>query len=92
MTKAGFDSIEKGKQNGSWTILEGAEGRFIPEDLECEFSKRPNAKQYFLGLSRSDKRDILQWLVLAEKSKTRQKRIHEIEELADQQLKPKQFR
>lgn len=49
MTKAGFDSIEKGKQNGSWTILEDAEARFITEDLEYEFSKRPNAKEYFLG-------------------------------------------
>lgn len=92
MTKAGFEIIEIAKQNGSWTILDEAEALIIPNDLDKEFEKRQNAKNYFLGLSRSDKRNILQWLTLAKKSETRQKRITEIVELADQHLKPKQFR
>jgi hypothetical protein len=36
------------------------------------FQKRTKAKQYFLSLSRSDKRNILQWLVLAKKQETRE--------------------
>lgn len=92
MTNAGFEIIEKAKQNGSWTILDEAEALIIPKDLNDEFQKRPNAKTYFLGLSRSDKRNILQWLVLAKRQETREKRITEIVELADQNLKPKQFR
>ena len=92
MTKAGFESIETAKQNGSWTILDEAEALLIPKDLDDEFQKRPKAKNYFLGLSRSDKRNILQWLVLAKREETRQKRIAEIVELADQNQKPKQFR
>lgn len=92
MTKAGFDSIEIAKQNGSWTILDEAEALIIPTDLEAEFIKRPNAKTYFLSLSRSDKRNILQWIVLAKRQETRQKRIIEVVELADKNLKPKQFR
>jgi uncharacterized protein YdeI (YjbR/CyaY-like superfamily) len=92
MTKAGFDTIEIAKQNGSWTILDEAEALIIPSDLDKEFEKRQNAKNYFLGLSRSDKRNILQWLTLAKKTETRQKRITEIVELAEQNLKPKQFR
>jgi uncharacterized protein YdeI (YjbR/CyaY-like superfamily) len=92
MTKAGFDIIEIAKKNGSWTILDDAEALIIPEDLEKEFQKRIKAKDFFLGLSRSDKRNILQWLVLAKKQETRAKRIFEIVELADQNLKPKQFR
>jgi len=92
MTKAGFEIIEKAKQNGYWTILDEAEALIIPADLENEFQKRLNAKQYFLNLSRSDKRNILQWLTLAKRQETRQKRITEIVELADQNLKPKQFR
>ncbi len=92
MTKAGFAIIEKAKQNGSWTILDDAEALIIPDDLEDEFRKRPNAKGYYLSLSRSDKRNILQWLVLAKRSETREKRINEIVELADQNLKPNQFR
>lgn len=92
MTKAGFDSIEIAKQNGSWTILDEAEALIIPSDLDDEFKKRPDAQSYFLSLSRSDKRNILQWLTLAKRQETRQKRISEIADLAEQRLKPKQFR
>jgi uncharacterized protein YdeI (YjbR/CyaY-like superfamily) len=92
MTKAGFDIIEIAKQNGSWTILDDAEALIIPSDLDHEFKKRPEAKSYFLSLSRSDKRNILQWLILAKREETRQKRISEIVDLAEQNLKPKQFR
>ncbi len=81
MTAAGYHIIEIAKQNGSWTILDEAETLTIPKDLDEAFQKRPNAKNYFSGLSRSDKRNILQWLVLAKK-----------QELADQNQKPKQFR
>ncbi|TAE15160.1 MAG: hypothetical protein EAZ47_08155 [Bacteroidetes bacterium] len=92
MTKAGFDSIEIAKKNGSWTILDDAEALIVPEDLEDEFQKMPHAKTYFLSLSRTDKRNILQWITLAKRPETRQKRIAEIVQLAYQSLKPKQFR
>ena len=91
MTKAGEDSIEVAKQNGSWTILDDAEALILPKDLEAEFDKRPNAKQFFLSLSRSDKRNIIQWLVLAKRPRTRQKRITDIVEFSNQHQKPKQF-
>lgn len=91
MTQAGFEIIEKAKLNGSWTILDEAEALIIPADLDKELQKRPNANQYFAGLSRSDKRNILQWLVLAKRVETREKRISEIAELADNNQKPKQF-
>lgn len=92
MAQAGLNSVEIAKQNGSWTILDEAEALIIPNDLELEFQKNPNSKDYFLGLSRSDKRNILQWLTMAKRSETRIKRIEEIVELAGEKLKPKQFR
>jgi uncharacterized protein YdeI (YjbR/CyaY-like superfamily) len=92
MTDAGFESVAIAKQNGSWSILDTAESLEIPHDLEAEFQKIPDAKDYFISLSRSDKRNILQWLVLAKRIETRQKRITEIVELAGQRQKPKQFR
>ena len=92
MTTAGYHIIEIAKQNGFWTILDEAEALTIPRDLNEAFQNRPNAKNYFSGLSRSDKRNILQWLLLAKKQETRQKRISEIIELACQNQKPKQFR
>jgi len=91
LTKAGYEIIETAKQNGSWTILDEAEALIIPEDLDKEFQKRINAKEYFLSLSRSDKRNILQWLVLAKRQETREKRITEILEQADKKQKPKYF-
>lgn len=92
MTDAGFSVIDRAKQNGSWTVLDEAEALVIPEDLEEELQERPEAKVYFLSLSRSDKRNMLQWLVLAKRAETRQKRIMEIVTLAGQKEKPKQFR
>jgi uncharacterized protein YdeI (YjbR/CyaY-like superfamily) len=92
MTKAGFDSIETAKQNGSWTILDDVEELKIPKDLAKEFRANPGSKDFFSSLSKSVKKMILQWLVLAKRPETRQKRITEVAELAAQKLKPKQFR
>jgi len=44
---------------------------------------------FFLSLSKSVRKAILQWLVLAKLPETRQKRIAEIVELAAQKQKPK---
>jgi uncharacterized protein YdeI (YjbR/CyaY-like superfamily) len=92
MTKAGFECIEKAKQNGSWTILDEVEELIIPKDLEAEFNKKMGSKEFFLGLSKSVRKSILQWIVLAKQPETRQKRISEIVEMASQNLKPKPFR
>ncbi|MET3128660.1 uncharacterized protein YdeI (YjbR/CyaY-like superfamily) [Arcicella rosea] len=91
MTEAGFESIEKAKQNGSWSILDEVEELIIPVDLENEFNTKAGSKDFFLSLSKSVRKAILQWLVLAKQAETRQRRIAEIAELASQKLKPKQF-
>ena len=91
MTQAGLDSIEKAKHNGSWTILDDVEALILPADLEQAFQDSPQGLEYFLNLSRSDKRNILQWLVMAKRSETRQKRITEIIYQAKKAQKPKQF-
>lgn len=92
MRQAGFESIEKAKQNGSWIILDTVEELIIPEDLEAAFSANKSSKDFFLSLSKSVRKAILYWLVTAKQQTTRQKRINEIAELAAQKLKPKQFR
>lgn len=92
MTDAGLDIIEKAKQNGSWTILDEVEELVLPKDLETEFRNKPKAKDFFLRLSKSAKKAILQWLVLARTTETRQKRIAETVESAEQNQKPKHLR
>ena len=91
MTKAGLEIIETAKQNGSWTILDEVEELIIPKDLAKAFRDKSGSKEYFLSLSKSVRKSILQWLVLAKRPETRQNRINEIAELAAQKLKPKQF-
>jgi len=92
MTQAGFESIETAKQNGSWSILDEVEELTIPQDLADELKINTGAEEFFLSLSKSVRKSILQWLVLAKRPETRQNRIAEIAELAAQKLKPKQFK
>jgi uncharacterized protein YdeI (YjbR/CyaY-like superfamily) len=89
MTAAGYESIAVAKENGSWTILDEVEQLLIPEDLKEEFKNQPAAGAFFESLSKSSKKAILQWLVLAKRPETRQKRVNEVVELAAQRLKPK---
>lgn len=92
MTKAGLEVINAAKANGSWTILDEVEELIVPTDLEKEFKGKKEAKAYFATLSRSNKRMLLQWLVLAKQAETRQKRIAEIVACCGQGQMPKQFR
>lgn len=91
MMPAGLESIEKAKQNGSWTILDEVEELIIPEDLRSALKALPGSEDFFLGLSRSVRKAMLQWIVLAKQAATREKRIHEIASLAAQGRKPKPF-
>lgn len=92
MTKAGLKMIETAKQNGSWTILDEVEELKIPKDLAKEFKIKKGSFGFFSSLSKSVRKAILQWVVLAKRPETRQKRITEIAELAQQNLKPKHLR
>lgn len=88
MTQAGYECIETAKQNGTWTILDEVEDLIIPHDLEKAFKKHKGSKAYFLSLSKSGKKMILHWVVLAKRPETRQKRIAEIVERAEKKLMP----
>lgn len=88
MAKAGFDVIEIAKQNGSWTILDEVEELIIPKDLEREFNRHMGSRDFFLSLSKSVRKIILSWIVLARRPETRQKRIAETAANAGKNLKP----
>ena len=92
MQEAGHKTIEIAKKNGSWLILDEVEALVIPEDLKKEFNERVGSLEYYESLSKSAKKILLAWVVLAKRAETRQKRIIEIAENASRKLKPKQFR
>lgn len=84
---AGLASIDIAKQNGSWSILDDVEELKIPEDLATAFDAQPDALDFFLSLSKSVQKSILQGLVLLKRPETRQKRIVQIVERAARKLK-----
>ncbi|QHS60861.1 YdeI/OmpD-associated family protein [Chitinophaga agri] len=92
MTDAGHASIAVAKENGSWSVLDEVEALVVPRDLQKALKAHPGAKDYFTGLSKSVKKMLLQWLVLAKLPETRQRRIEEIAIQAAQHQRPKQFR
>lgn len=89
---AGLESISIAQQNGTWNILDDVEELEISEDLEMEFNTREGSKEYFLSLSKSVRKSMLQWIKLAKRPETRQKRIVELVEHANRKIRPKQFR
>jgi uncharacterized protein YdeI (YjbR/CyaY-like superfamily) len=91
MAPAGFESIEKAKQNGSWTLLDEVEELKIPKDLDKEFKTRPGSKAFFLSLSKSTRKMMLHWLVFAKRPETRQNRLKEIVLCAAKKQKPGRF-
>ncbi|GAA4494568.1 YdeI/OmpD-associated family protein [Hymenobacter ginsengisoli] len=92
MMPAGLAAIETAQQNGSWALLDEVDALMVPPDLAQALQASPAADSYFASLSRTDRRNMLQWLVLARRPETRQRRLAEIVTLATQQLKPVQFR
>jgi uncharacterized protein YdeI (YjbR/CyaY-like superfamily) len=91
MTQAGFDCIEQAKQNGSWTILDEVEELIVPRDLDFTLTAHAGAKDFFLSLSKSTRKQMLQWLVLAKRPQTRQNRIDQIAAASAENRKLKAF-
>ncbi|WP_207420317.1 YdeI/OmpD-associated family protein [Desertivirga brevis] len=91
MTEAGYKAIETAKENGSWTILDEVEELLIPAELERQFESNPGSKEYFITLSKSVRKMILQWVAVAKRPETREKRVREVAELAAKKQRPKQF-
>ncbi|UTW64751.1 YdeI/OmpD-associated family protein [bacterium SCSIO 12741] len=92
MTKAGMDSIETAKRNGSWNLLDKVEALEIPIELQKELTKHKMAREFFDNLSKSDKKILLYWVVSAKRMETKQKRVAAIVESAKKKLMPEQFR
>ena len=91
MMPAGLAAIETAQQNGAWTLLDEVDALVVPPDLAQALQASPAADSYFASLSRTDRRNLLHWLVLARRLETRQRRLTEIVTLAAQQRKPAQF-
>ncbi len=92
MTKAGIESIEIAKDNGSWILLDDVENLVVPDDLKIALSKNNNSKVFFESQSKSNKKILLHWIVSAKRIETRNKRIGEIARSAAINKRPEQFK
>ena len=82
MMPAGLAAIETAQQNGSWALLDEVDALGVPPDLAQALQASPVANNYFASLSRTDWCNILQWLVIARRPETRQRRLAESVTLA----------
>ena len=91
MTAAGLATIEKAKQNGSWTALDAVETLEISPDLGAALATYPKAAKYFDAFPRSVKRSILEWIASAKKPETRARRVEETARLAADNIRANQW-
>lgn len=82
MTPAGLAAIDRATQDGSWTVLDGAERLEIPPDLATALADHPPAAATFAGLPRSARKQMLGWVAMARRPATRAKRITRIVDAA----------
>ena len=75
MREPGLRAIATAKANGSWSVLDDVEALVIPDDLAAAFAESPGAREAFDRLSRTNRRNTLQWIATAKRPQTRAKRI-----------------
>jgi len=92
MAQAGMEMINVAKKIGTWTALENVQKSNVPPDLERAFKKNKTAKINFSAFPASSKRIILEWILNAKKTETRQKRISDTVRLAEINIKANHYR
>jgi len=88
---AGQAMIDLAKKTGTWTALEVVDQLTIPPDMQKLFDKNKTAEKNFLAFPASTRRGILEWILNAKRSETRQKRIEETVTLAAQNIRANQY-
>lgn len=91
MQQAGYNTITIAQESGTWDALNDVENLVIPTDLDQAFQKYPQAKSNFQAFPNSTQRGILEWILQAKTSATRQKRINQTAELAEQNIRANQW-
>jgi uncharacterized protein YdeI (YjbR/CyaY-like superfamily) len=87
MHESGLSKIKIGEQNGSWSALDDVENGIIPDDLQVEFDKNPQAFDNYNHFAPSYRKSYLYWLNQAKREETRTKRIIEIIQLCAKNIK-----
>ena len=87
MHESGLEKMKIAKKNGSWTELDDVENGIIPEDLQSAFENNTMAFENYQNFSPSYRKSYLYWLKQAKREETRNKRIAEIIQLCENNIK-----
>lgn len=82
MTPAGLAAIEQAKANGIREISDRVERLEIPDDLAAALAAHPPAAAHFAAFPASARKQMLWWVVEAQRPATRAARIATIAQAA----------
>lgn len=92
MTDEGFKMIRIARETGTWSALDNVEKMIVPEDLQLQFDNNKEALTNWQHFPPSSKKIILEWILSAKRTTTRQKRITETVNLAAQNIRANHYR
>lgn len=72
---AGRAVIEAARADGSWELLDSVEALEVPDDLAAALASLPGAREQFDAFPPSARKAILQWIVMAKRPTTRERRV-----------------
>jgi uncharacterized protein YdeI (YjbR/CyaY-like superfamily) len=76
MTPAGLRAVEEARANGNWdAAYAGPRSITVPDDLQAELDRRPDAARMFAALSGQNRYAILYRIQDAKRPETRTRRI-----------------
>lgn len=75
MTEAGERAIDEAVANGAWTLLDDVENGVEPDDLRAALDAEPDARRRWDAFPPSARKAMLEWLVQARTTPTRDRRL-----------------
>ena len=91
MAAPGRAVVEAAKASGTWTALDDVENLIEPVELRAALDATPEARKNWDAFPRSTRRAALEWIAAAKRPATRERRIRETVELAEQDLRAQQW-
>ena len=91
MAAPGRAVVEAAKASGTWTALDDVENLVEPAELKAALDAIPEARKNWDAFPRTTRRAALEWIAAAKRPATRERRISETVELAQQNLRPQQW-
>ncbi|MFB6365221.1 YdeI family protein [Paenibacillus elgii] len=84
MQPPGLRAIEAAKQNGQWDKAYESQSRAtVPDDLQSELDRNPQAKAFFESLDKQNRFAVLFRIHSAKKAETRAKRIQQFVDMLE---------